>query len=133
MSELFTKYGPESEAVELVDGRCSCRKLGISTTVKESRRFLVVPTTFGGGGVSARLIVESRRPLRELSPEPRREPLLVPSVDAPVSVFSLSLSFVFSFFVHILLKSACDSRRERIDLIPESALDSLRLRCTTML
>lgn len=130
MSELFTKYGPESEAVELVDGRCSCRKLGISTTVKESRRFLV-PTTFGGGGVSALLIVESRR-LRELSPEPRREPLRVLSVDAPVSVFSLSLSFGLSFFCHVLLKSdVCDSRRERIDLIPESALDSLLLRNDT--
>lgn len=131
MSELVTKYGPESEAVELVDGRCSCRKLGNSTTVNESRRFRVVPTTFGGGGVNALLIVESRR-LRELSPEPRREPLRVLSVDAPVSVFSLSLSLELSFFGHILLKSdVCDSRRDRIDLIPESALDSLRLRSAT--
>lgn len=90
-----------------------------------------MPTTFGGGGVNALLIVESRR-LRELSPEPRREPLRVLSVDAPVSVFSLSLSFGLSFFGHILLKSdVCDSRRERIDLIPESALDSLLLRNDT--
>lgn len=60
---LTLKYGPESEAVELVDGRCSCRKFGSSATVSESRRFFVAPTTLGGGGVTA-ATVESRRPLR---------------------------------------------------------------------
>lgn len=133
ISELVvTKYGAESEAVELVDGRCSCRKFGSSTTVNESRRFFVAPTTFGGGGVIARVIVESLRPLRKLSPEPRREPFRVPSVEAPVSVFSLSrsLSPGLSFRGHILLKSdVCDSRLDRMLLMPESALDSLRLRC----
>lgn len=58
------KYGPESLAVELVDGRCSCRKFGNSTTVNESRRFFVVLTTLGGGGGVTGWIVESRRPLR---------------------------------------------------------------------
>lgn len=130
--QVVTKYGPESEAVELVDGRCSCRKFGSSLTVNESRRFFVAPTTFGGGGVMARFIVESLRPLRKLSPDPLREPFRVPSVEAPVSVFSLSRSRSpgLSFRGHILLKSdVCDSRLERILFIPESALDSRRLRC----
>lgn len=84
---LTLKYGPESLAVDDVDGRCSCRKFGNSTTVSESRRFLVVPTvisiqhknnfhqmpncplrfnlpTLGGGGGVTAVIVESRRPLR---------------------------------------------------------------------
>lgn len=73
--------------------------------------------------------VESRRPLRYESPESRRDPFRVQSVDVPVSVFSLSRSFGLSLRGHAFWKSeACDSRRDFIDLMPESALDSRRFR-----
>lgn len=37
----------EPESAELVDGRCSCLKFGISGAARESRRFLLcVATTF---------------------------------------------------------------------------------------
>lgn len=93
----WANSGPESDAVELVDGLCSCRKFGSSTTVSESRRFFVAPTTFGGGGVIARPITESRRLLRLLSPDPRREPFLVQSVDVPKKIKFINWIFSNAF------------------------------------
>lgn len=53
--------GAESDAVELVDGRCSWRKLGKSGAARESRRLRVAPTIFGGG---VDVAIESRLLLR---------------------------------------------------------------------
>lgn len=57
---LLPLIGFESDAVELVDGRDSCR-FGISVAMSESLRFRVAFITFGGGGVNERPMAESRR------------------------------------------------------------------------
>lgn len=60
---LFPFKGFESDAVELVEGRDSCR-LGTSAPIRESLRFRVALITFGGGGVNERPMAESRLLLR---------------------------------------------------------------------
>lgn len=60
----FPFNGAESEAVELVEGRDSCR-LGTSAgPMSESFRLRVALITFGGGGVNERPMAESRLLLR---------------------------------------------------------------------
>lgn len=61
----------EPESPELVEGLCSCRKFGVSGAAKESRRFLWVATTFGGGTVKESLLAVD---FDAESPDPRREP-----------------------------------------------------------
>lgn len=69
---LTNKLGPESDAVELVDGLCSWRKFGKSGATRESLRFFVAPIIFGGGVVPA-AVTESLLLLRWLSPDPLRD------------------------------------------------------------
>lgn len=122
--------GPES--AELVDGRCSWRKFGISGAANESRRFLWTPITLGGG--TAPVWIESRLDPRLLeSPEPRLEPLRVVDCSTDTETFGISwfsfslvpLSLRFQIFAS---SDVCESLLDLMLLMPESALDSLRFR-----